>query len=317
MSVFRILHITKYDYEKTVTESVNEIRIFPYQCEEQEVLQHELTITNHPDVLVYKDYWGNKAGLFSIVEPHKELVIETKILIRTTMSPRMHSFWTSSFVQLQEEALNNLELLELSKAERIQNQDSIVEIAKRFYDAEKSIATIVEECNEYIFSNFTYSKGITTIETTIDEILEHQTGVCQDFAHLMLQILRTMDIPCRYVSGYICPHKNGMRGEGATHAWIEAWIPGHGWAGIDPTNNVWVDNKHVKLAVGRNFTDCSVAKGTYKGTAKQSLYVFVSVGYEDGVTFEETTQVQLEKQRQSNREQEVARMAEAHEQQQQ
>ena len=297
MPVFRIIHITKYDYEKLVHESVNEIRIFPYQSPEQEVLQHELIITNQPELLVYKDYWGNKAGLFSLVDPHNLLVVESRILIRTMHNPKSHIFWTPSWQQLHDETRNDLELLEFTRASPIEKQDEITAICSNFFDAEKSVANIVEECSQYIFSNFTYSKGITTIETTIDEILQHQSGVCQDFAHLMLQILRTMEIPCRYVSGYICPHKNGMRGEGATHAWIEAWIPGTGWAGIDPTNNVWVESKHVKLAVGRTFTDCSVVKGTYKGTAKQELSVFVSVGYEDGVTFEETNLVQMEKQR--------------------
>jgi transglutaminase-like putative cysteine protease len=100
-----------------------------------------------------------------------------------------------------------------------------------------------------------------------------------------------MKIPSRYVSGYICPNKNGMRGEGATHAWIEALIPGYGWAGIDPTNNVWVTNKHIKLAVGRNFNDCTPIKGTFKGSADQNLSVYVSVGYEDGKTFEELNDV--------------------------
>ena len=86
-----------------------------------------------------------------------------------------------------------------------------------------------------------------------------------------------------------------MRGEGATHAWVEAWIPGLGWTGIDPTNNAWVADRHVKLAVGRNFNDCSPVKGTFKGPAKQSLSVYVSLGYEDGHTFEEVTNVKLEK----------------------
>jgi transglutaminase-like putative cysteine protease len=108
-----------------------------------------------------------------------------------------------------------------------------------------------------------------------------------------------------------------MRGEGATHAWVEAWIPGYGWAGVDPTNNIWVTNTHVKLAVGRNFTDCSVVKGTFKGLARQDLYVFVSVGYEDGVTFEETNQVQMEKQKKAAKEEEIARAAESQLQQQQ
>lgn len=296
MSVFRIIHITKYEYNFPVHDSVNEIRIFPYQCDEQEVLQHELQISNQPELQVYKDYWGNKAGLFSLLEPHRELVIESKILIRTKFSPRTELFHTPNWQMLHDEVQNNLQLLELTKADQIGNSEAIKAICDRFFDPSRSVAAIVEDCNRYIFENFTYSKGITTIETTVDELLELKSGVCQDFAHLLLQILRTMDIPCRYVSGYICPHKNGMRGEGATHAWVEAWIPGHGWSGIDPTNNVWVDNKHVKLAVGRNFTDCSVMKGTYKGTSKQDLYVFVSVGYEDGATFEETTRVQMEKQ---------------------
>ena len=109
----------------------------------------------------------------------------------------------------------------------------------------------------------------------------------------MLQLLRSLRIPSRYVSGYICPSETGIRGEGATHAWVEAWIPGHGWAGIDPTNNLWVTNLHVKLAVGRNFGDCSPVKGTFKGAVKQSLSVFVSIGYEDGHIFEEVNKVNL------------------------
>ena len=155
---------------------------------------------------------------------------------------------------------------------------------------------MVERCAEYIYKYFNYRKGITNIETTVDEILAHRGGVCQDFAHLMLQVLATLKIPSRYVSGYICPNKNGMRGEGATHAWVEAYIPGYGWAGIDPTNNVWVTNNHIKLAVGRHFNDCTPVKGTFKGPARQKLSVYVSIGYEDGHVFEEVNNVQMETQ---------------------
>jgi transglutaminase-like putative cysteine protease len=317
MCVFKIIHITKYQYEKPVTESVNEIRIYPYFSEEQEILQHDLTITNHPDVQVYRDYWGNRVGLFSILEPHEELVIESKLLIRTTRNSAVEPKPDSDFIHLKAEVQHNLQLIELIKPEIIAKQNEIQKICEKVYSDNKCIADVVSECCDHIFQNFTYSKGITTIETTVDEILEHQRGVCQDFAHLLLQILRTMEIPCRYVSGYICPHKNGMRGEGATHAWVEAWIPGYGWAGIDPTNNIWVTNTHVKLAVGRNFTDCSVVKGTFKGPARQELFVFVSVGYEDGVTFEETNQVQMERQKKAAREEEIARAAESQLQQQQ
>jgi transglutaminase-like putative cysteine protease len=317
MSVFKIIHITKYHYEKPVTESVNEIRIYPFFSEEQEILQHDLVITNQPDVQVYRDYWGNRVGLFSILEPNNELVIESKLLIRTTRNSAVEPKPESDFIHLKAEQLQNLQLIELAKPEFISRQDEIQKICDEVYGETRPVAEVIGECCAYVYNNFTYSKGITTIETTVDEILEHQSGVCQDFAHLLLQILRTMEIPSRYVSGYICPHKNGMRGEGATHAWVEAWIPGYGWAGVDPTNNIWVTNTHVKLAVGRNFTDCSVVKGTFKGPARQDLYVFVSVGYEDGVTFEETNQVQMEKQKKAAKEEEIARAAESQLQQQQ
>jgi len=317
MSVYKIIHITRYQYEKPVSESVNEIRVFPYFSPEQEILQHDLTISNQPDVQVYRDYWDNRVGLFSIIEPHDELEIESKLLIRVTRSSAVEPKPESDFIHLRGEVQHNLQLIELIKPDQISNQDEISKIVDLFYDEHKPVADVVSACSRYIFQHFTYSKGITTIETTVDEILEHKSGVCQDFAHVLLQVLRTMEIPCRYVSGYICPHKNGMRGEGATHAWVETWIPGYGWAGIDPTNNIWVTNTHVKLAVGRNFTDCSVMKGTFKGPARQALYVYVSVGYEDGMTFEETNQVQMEKQKPATKEEEAALRAAEQMQQQQ
>jgi transglutaminase-like putative cysteine protease len=153
---------------------------------------------------------------------------------------------------------------------------------------------IANGCCAYIYQHFQYQKGITTVETTIDEILEHRSGVCQDFAHVLLQMLRTLGIPARYVSGYICPNKSGMRGEGATHAWIEYYLPGYGWVGLDPTNNVFAGPYHVRLATGRHFGDCSPVKGTFKGLAHQNLSVFVSVGYEDGHVFENLNDVQQE-----------------------
>jgi transglutaminase-like putative cysteine protease len=293
MPVFKIHHITRYVYDRLVKESVNEIRILPYQCGEQEVLQQNLLITGHPPVHIFADYWGNQTGSFNLMHPHQELVIENKLLVRTTRPPDLEINYKAGFDELKAEVDSHLHMLELAKPDKIESRKAIIDIVNAIYGSSKSIASIIEASCHYIFQNFQYIKGITTTETTVDEILEHKSGVCQDFAHVLLQILRTMEIPSRYVSGYICPNKSGLRGEGATHAWVEAWIPGYGWAGIDPTNNVWVTNKHVKLAVGRNFNDCTPIKGTFKGVAEQSLSVYVSVGYEDGKTFEELNNVQL------------------------
>lgn len=291
MPIFKIHHITRYQYNRPVKESVNEIRIFPFQCPEQEMLHHDLLITGQPEIHIFSDYWGNKTGLFNLLPPHQELVIESQLVVRTTAGSQLNFNFHAGFEDLQSEAVNNLKLLELSFPDQVKAPEELQKIIGSIYQEGKSVAATVESCSEYIFKYFKYVKGITNTETTVDEILDHRSGVCQDFAHLMLQVLRTLKIPSRYVSGYICPNKNGMRGEGATHAWVEAWIPGHGWAGIDPTNNIWVTNTHVKLAVGRNFSDCSPVKGSFKGPARQKLTVYVSVGYEDGRNFEELTDV--------------------------
>jgi transglutaminase-like putative cysteine protease len=293
MPIFRILHVTKYEYDRPVKESLNEVRIFPFPCPEQEVLQHELNITTHPEVHLFTDYWGNKAGVFNVHSPHQILAIESRLLVRTTASTQLNINFHSTFDQLAKDAEDSILMLELGRPDLVADAGGILAIVQAVAPPGSSVAAVVEHCSEYIFKNFKYIKGITTVETTVDEILVKKAGVCQDFAHLMLQILRTAHIPCRYVSGYICPHKNGMRGEGATHAWVEAWIPGYGWAGIDPTNNIWVTNKHVKLSVGRNFNDCSPVKGSFKGLARQTLSVYVSIGYEDGQIYEELNNIHL------------------------
>ncbi|MEY3576633.1 MAG: hypothetical protein RL394_215, partial [Bacteroidota bacterium] len=286
--------ITKYIYDSPVSESVNEIRIYPLQGNDQEILQQDLIITGDPEIQLYTDYWGNKTGFFNVLESHHELKIESRVIVRTTQE-HVGEIGDGMLEELVPLVDNSMLLQELKSPDAIRKQPLIDAICKELLTEGKTVLQIIQDCSSYIFHQFKYTKGITNIETTVDEILEHQGGVCQDFAHLLLQLLRTMGIPCRYVSGYICPNKNGMRGEGATHAWVEVFIPGASWRGIDPTNDVWVSSNHVKLAVGRNFKDCSPVKGTFKGSSRQQLYVFVSVGYEDGQVFEETTQVQMEK----------------------
>lgn len=294
MPTFRIQHITKYEYDRPVKESVNEIMIFPYVANTQEILQHDMVISDSPELQIYYDYWGNKTATFNILQPHKQLVIESKLLVRTTGLPQLQVNFHSSWSKLKDEINGQLQLIELTNGDHVSQNAEINQIINAIDQTDSSVASTVERCSEFIYKNFKYIKGITNIETTVDEILQIRSGVCQDFAHVMLQLLRTMGIPSRYVSGYICPNKMGMRGEGATHAWLEAWLPEYGWAGIDPTNNIWVTNTHVKLAVGRNFNDCTPVKGTFKGPARQTLSVYVSVDYEDGHTFQEMNNVRMQ-----------------------
>lgn len=293
MATFHIVHTTTYQYNWPIKESINEIRLFPHDFENQEVLQFELLITNNPHVDISTDYYGNKVGNFNSLEPHKELVIEARSSVRVNHSGKIPEIDTITAKDLVHDIEKSIYLQSLSTPEIIGNQKEIDHILKKIKTIEKPIIALSQECNNYVYKHFTYTKGITNIETTIDEILEHKKGVCQDFTILLLQILRTAGIPSRYVSGYICPNESGFRGEGATHAWVEIYSPTQGWLGLDPTNNIWTMDYHVKLAVGRDFNDCTPVKGTFKGLAKQTLTVCVSIGYEDGRHIEDLNEVVL------------------------
>ena len=294
MAVFKIVHSTKYQYNWPIKESINEIRLFPYNFENQDVLKFELNITNNPNVDISQDLYGNRVGNFNTLEAHSEMAIETRMVVRVNHSLKIPEIDNTTIQDLAVEKDKSISLLRLTYPEDIEKQNKIVSILNKIKYQDKPVIEIARLCNQYIYSNFSYTKGITNIETTLDEVLQHKKGVCQDFALILLQLLRTAGIPCRYVSGYVCPNKSGLRGEGATHAWVEIYTPTQGWLGIDPTNNIWTMDNHIKLSVGRNFTDCTPVKGTFKGLAKQKLSVSVSVEYEDGRQFEEVNEVQLQ-----------------------
>ena len=294
MAIFKIVHITKYQYNWPIKESINEIRLFPHNFENQDVLQYELHITNNPDVEISKDYYGNRVGNFNNLEAHSEMTIESRMSVRVNHSLKIPEIDLTTVADLEIEKQKSILLLRLGYPETIQKQNKINAILKKIDCMDKPIIEIAQRCNQYIYENFTYTKGITNIETTVDEILAMKKGVCQDFAHVLLQLLRTVGIPSRYVSGYICPNESGLRGEGATHAWVEIYTPTQGWLGLDPTNNIWTMDNHIRLSVGKNFYDCTPVKGTFKGLARQTLSVSVSVGYEDGRHFEEINNVLLE-----------------------
>jgi len=283
MSKFKIRHKTTYTYETTVRDSANQIMLYPIKDGSQEVLDHNLLITGDPQVDVYFDSYGNQVGTFTQARPHQELVIDSRVLVETFPKTMPEDSVSQDVQWLELGTLKNqLEYIDFLRQE---NFNALNEV-KQIIDAEQQKhATPFETAkhfSDYIYTQFEYKKGITTVESTIDEVWKLRSGVCQDFAHMLLVMLRLKNIPARYVSGYICPKKNGMRGEGATHAWVEAFIPFYGWLGLDPTNNCLVNEAHVRLAVGKNFSDCSPVRGTYRGTSTHTLEVTVAVGYEDG-----------------------------------
>jgi len=276
MPIFFIRHRTHYKYSGPVIDAANEIKLYPLEDEFQKITEHQVHISQHPTVHTLTDYFGNTTGFFSIIAPHEELIIES--LVAVEMLPKPTPKRDDNANEIWEKVRSNevqLEFHDYVKAEqaacRLEMQHAIHDIM----DHEQHPLDTILELSEYIYKNFTYKKGVTNIETSIDEIWKLKAGVCQDFAHLLLYMLRLMGVPSRYISGYICPGSSEWRGEGATHAWAEVWLPDTGWIGIDPTNKSMAGERHVRIATGRNFSDCTPVKGTYRGGSKHSLEVTV------------------------------------------
>jgi len=292
MPKFTIHHVTRYNYNAPVRDSANQILLFPVKDENQEVLKQDLLITGDPELDIFRDYYGNEVGSFMNAEPHVELVIDSKVQVITKSISMPEDLQPGEKQWAHLRSLRSVvPYIDFLTNEQFNGIDELKLIGMAEDYSALTPMQAAAKLNEWVFREFKYIKGITSVETTLDEVWKLKAGVCQDFAHILLVMLRILSIPARYVSGYVCPNKNGMRGEGATHAWVEAYIPFYGWLGLDPTNNCFVNNLHVRLAVGRHFADCSPVKGTYKGVAGHSLEVGVSVYYEDGSSREEVTAI--------------------------
>jgi transglutaminase-like putative cysteine protease len=139
--------------------------------------------------------------------------------------------------------------------------------------------TLVRQINDGIFRAFEYVRTSTAVNSPIEASLATRQGVCQDFAHIMTAVVRTAGMPCRYVSGYLYqgPEHHDRSFDGATHAWVEALLPGLGWVGFDPTNDLLAGERHIRTAVGRDYADVPPTLGTMKGRAETELQVRVRV----------------------------------------
>ena len=278
MPQHRIKHITRYTYNSPVIDSVNQIMLYPIDDALQEVKKHDIVITHNPPLESFTDYFGNRVGMFTLLQPHGTLTIQSTMEIIT------HENVFTPFEnppREQWDALLNIKdqfpYMDFLMPESCSKMDEIAAVAGERVNEMETPFTVAQRLSAYVYQHFEYKKGITNVETQVEEIWNLKAGVCQDFAHVLLVMLRMVGIPARYVSGYICPADQEWRGEGATHAWVEAYLPFQGWTGFDPTNNCITGDRHVRLAVGRNFSDCTPVKGTYKGSSEHTLEVSVII----------------------------------------
>jgi transglutaminase-like putative cysteine protease len=280
MPLFHIRHRTQYIYQGKVIDSANQLKLYPIQDEFQKILEHRIQVLPSPPIHTIKDYFGNVTGFFSMLAPHDHLVIDNFVAVETMKRAKATALlgalaWDSYYSEEVQTRFHDF-----LKPENASSKIAVQEVIHELMDKKLHPIETINRFVTYIFENFQYKKGVTNIETDVDELWQLKAGVCQDFAHLLLYMLRLLGIPSRYISGYICPGTNEWRGEGATHAWAEAWFPDLGWIGLDPTNNCLAEERHVRLAYGRNFSDCTPVKGTYRGPLDHQLEVTVQFGKE-------------------------------------
>tara|TARA_R110002050_G_scaffold94765_3_gene197335 strand:+ start:70103 stop:71059 length:957 start_codon:yes stop_codon:yes gene_type:complete len=278
MATFYIKHITKYSYSNPVIDGATLTRLHPINDDYQKVVSHLISVTNNPYVETFIDFFNNRVGTFMVTLPHTELNIISDIEVITSdrLFPDDSVDAAAQWKELQT-IKSNVDFIDFLKhTPFIGSQDILNLIASKNLTSKSPFKAILELC-EYVYENFKYIQDVTDVDSSLDDIWKLKAGVCQDFTNVLLQMIRMVGIPARYVSGYICPNDEISRGEGATHAWVEAYIPFYGWLGLDPTNNAIANENHVRLAVGRNYDDCSPVKGVFKGQVEAEMEVKVEV----------------------------------------
>ncbi|AOS43382.1 Transglutaminase-like superfamily protein [Lacunisphaera limnophila] len=274
-----VLHRTRFKYGANVHESFNEARLQPVTAGAQVCHSFVLKVLPTSRLSHYLDFHLNYVHLFEVNQPHTDLMVEANSVVTTGDEATLPAGLTPAPMS---------RLAECARLERCYDflqSSTYVEVSAELWrlaidatDGQTDVWQAAQAVMRYINREFRYQPAVTHAHTHMREVLEKRAGVCQDFAHVMLGLCRALKIPARYVSGYLY---NGpadqLKGAQASHAWVEVYVLGHGWCGLDPTNNRAADSHYVKVATGRDFADVSPLKGTYRGTAKRELTVDVLV----------------------------------------
>ncbi|MDE1171322.1 MAG: transglutaminase family protein [Verrucomicrobium sp.] len=306
---FRIVHTTQYEYSAPAIECYSELRVRPRNTLRQVITDHVTEVVPRVPLEVFVDYWGNWGESLSVPFRHQRLSVTSRCTVETRP---FHDPIGGLDLSVSEAAHLCLpkrrELYDfLMPSELVQIPPEVEEMARVHLPPQASFTPSILALNEYIYRNFKYQPGATTVSTPVAEVIAKRRGVCQDFAHLFIAVLRAAGIPARYVSGYIetesqaeasqaghdllarhggskarDPLNDPLVGATASHAWLEFCAPNGIWVGIDPTNNMLESERHVQIGIGRDYADVPPLRGVFKGARKQVLSVKVTVARTPG-----------------------------------
>jgi transglutaminase-like putative cysteine protease len=284
---YTIDHRTTYHYTDRVSQSYSVVHLQPRSDPGQYCMRFELHIEPKVKVYSFADRFGNDVQHFSILPDHRGLTVHASSHVVTARDhePAVPAGVTAKELERDPRVPTLYDFLVPSPHVAI--TEAVAALAADIGDEhEADLAAWFLRAGSYFKQNFSYDKRATTVQTTVDEAIASRSGVCQDFAHVLLALCRMRGLPARYVSGYIFSGTRatdasgaGQRvlGADASHAWVEAYLPPFGWIGFDPTNDKLVNDEFVKVAVGTDYRDVSPVRGIYKGYSQSMMSVNVAV----------------------------------------
>ncbi len=283
---FSIRYLSRYRYDGEVVDNINALRIRPATGSRQQV--DDFTVRLIPEVRQHRheDYFGTDVIEFEVTRPHRELVIDAHAHVTTEPQPAPP---IGDWSELDTAAYREAGAEFLMQTDEAPDHPLLLELEAELASATSPLAAVLR-ISEVIPDRFEYRKGATYVDSTLADVLDVRAGVCQDFVHLGLNLLRSQGIAARYVSGYLYTRGDGEAGspetelasvEVDTHAWIEALLPGSGgetrWVSVDPTNRGLTGECHVKIGHGRNYADVPPIKGVYRGSANSAIQASVTM----------------------------------------
>lgn len=285
---YRIVHKTAYRYSEPASLSQNELFLYPRSAGNQQVVHSRLSITPEPQYLHRRtDYFGNIVQVFMVEHPHEALSVTAESLVDIIPAAAPLPFGTIAWEAAADRMAAPADPAALTACQfAFDSPMAAASPAARAYGAVSFapgtpvLAGAVDLMGR-IYTEFTYAKGATTVDTPVDQVLAEKTGVCQDFAHAAIACLRSLGLAARYVSGYLRtlppPGKPRLVGADASHAWVSLFVPELGWVDLDPTNNLIPGDAHITIAWGRDYGDVTPVKGVVMGGGRHTLDVSVDV----------------------------------------
>ena len=281
MNFYSIRHLTRFRYAHPISESIMETRMHPRSDANQHCLTFSLSVSPRCRVFSYRDHLGNNVQHFDIPGEHNQLVIVAESVVEQQPLPDVPRFLAPDAWKVLDEMVESGDHWEMLLPSRFAVETpALIELAAKL-DARRrdDPLMLVHELNQRLFEYFEYVPRHTRVDSPIDEAIVSRKGVCQDFAHTMIALLRHLGIPARYVSGYLYRGRedHDRSTPDATHAWVDVMLPHLGWVGFDPTNNLIAHHRHIRTAVGRDYADVPPTHGVFRGNTESELYVAVQV----------------------------------------